>query len=544
MAAQHGGRARRSLDRPALAALVLGLVGIGYRLVLVLLDVPGANSDEATFGLAAMHIAAGRSQPVYMYGQHYMGAVESYLAAPLFAAFDPSWVLLRIPILLLYAAFVYLMHRLTRRVYSPWLAVFTVGLLALGSERVIRDQITAVGGRPESKVAVVLLLLIALALGQRRVRRRWLAFGGFGLVAGMTVWDDWLVLPYLVAAVAVLLAGCWRELLGRAGLSVLGGFVVGVLPLILDNVTAPPGNDSLSVFLQLNGGDAGSTSPARQVHGGVLVGVPLASGLCRGMRCAPWQMWWGPLYVLLLLVAAALAVVGLRRPAAAPDARELADAPAPARRIRYVAQLALAAAAGLTVLSYARSPAAVLTPVESARYLTVLQISLPAALWPLWLAAARSWRRAAIGLRLLGVAAAGLLAALTVAMLLATVGQVAQVGPIREEEQRARALAAAVQQAGIRYAYGEYWTCNRLTFNSGERVVCAVLGEDLRPGQNRYRPYALRVNRAARPAFIFATGGVADTAFRDYLRRQHITARVTEASGYRIYQPTVTVRPR
>ncbi|MGI5215917.1 hypothetical protein ACQEUR_23860, partial [Plantactinospora sp. CA-290183] len=148
VAMPRGGRLFRSLDRPDVVALGLGLAGLGYRLLLVLLTVPGSNSDEATFGLAAMHIAAGRDLPVFLYGQHYMGTVESYLAAPLFLLFGSSWVLLRLPLLLLHAAFLYLTYRLARRVYSPWLATFTIGLLALGGERVVRDQITAVGGRP------------------------------------------------------------------------------------------------------------------------------------------------------------------------------------------------------------------------------------------------------------------------------------------------------------------------------------------------------------------------------------------------------------
>ncbi|HEX2774600.1 MAG TPA: hypothetical protein VHN18_19540, partial [Micromonosporaceae bacterium] len=76
---QHTDRADRRFDRPDLVALLLGGVGVGYRLVLVLLGVPGTNSDEATFGLAAMHIAQRRELPIYMYGQHYMGALESYL---------------------------------------------------------------------------------------------------------------------------------------------------------------------------------------------------------------------------------------------------------------------------------------------------------------------------------------------------------------------------------------------------------------------------------------------------------------------------------
>lgn len=539
VAVQHAGRSNRRLDRPALVALVLGLAGIAYRLALLLFDVPGANSDEATFGLATIHIAEGRELPIYMYGQHYMGAVESYFAAPLFAAFGPSWLALRVPLLVLYAAFVFLMFVLTRRLYSPWLATFTVGLLALGSERVVRDQITAVGGRPEIKAAVALLLLLGLALGQGRVRRRWLAFAVFGLVAGLTVWVDWLVLPYLAAAGSVLLVGCWRELLRWAGPVLLAGFLVGVSPLIVDNLTAPSGEDSVSVFLELNGEGAGSASPTEQLRGGVLSGIPLATGLCPPERCAPWQMWWAVLYVPLLLAAAALALVDPRRPGTAVGEAQ------PSRRVRHAAQIALAAAAGLTVFGYVRSPAAAATPLASARYLSILQISLPAALWPLWRMARWSWHGSAatVPRRVCGMAASGLLAALSATMLFTTAAQVAQVRPIREEERRERMLAAEVRRAGIRDVYGDYWTCNRLIFATREQVACAVLRDNLRPGQDRYRPYRDRVYAANRPAFIFAVDDGADGAFQAYLRRYHVEATVTEVAGYRIYQPSVTVRP-
>jgi hypothetical protein len=559
ISARRGGWPRLPLDGPALAALALGAAGVGYRLVLLLLGVPGTNSDEAVFGLAAMHIAQGRAAPIYMYGQHYMGAVESYLAAPLFAAFEPSWLLLRIPVLALYAVFVVLMHRMTRRLYSPWFAVLVVGLLALGSERVVRDQVTAVGGRPESKPAVVALLLIAVALGERRLRRRTLALGAFGLLAGLVVWDDWLVLPYLAVAGLVLLAGAGRDLVGRGGALAVAGFVLGVLPLILDNLTAPPGQDSLTVFRQLNEAGAGQTTPAAQVRGAMLVGLPLATGLCPADGCAPWQAAWGVLYPLLLLAAAVLALAGLRRgepPTGGPgrvDTRPPhppgpSGVPQRAWRVRYAAQLALVVAAGVTVLAYARSPAAGLTPDESARYLTVLQISLPAALWPLWLASATARRRLTTathhraGWGLSGTAAAGVLVALTAAMLGASAEQIAKVPGIRAEEQRSRALAAAVRQAGIRHAYAEYWTCYRLVFHTGERLACAVTTDSLRPGHDRYPPYQREVAGAARPAFIFAADGAGDRAFRGHLRRHAIRASVTEAGGYRIYQPEAPVR--
>jgi hypothetical protein len=553
MAAQHGERPRRRLDRPALVALVFGVIGVGYRLVLVLLDVPGSNSDEATFGLAALHIATGRELPVFLYGQHYMGTLESYLAAPLFALFTPSWVLLRIPLLFLYAAFVYLMYRLTRRLYSPWLATFTVGLLALGSERLVRDQLTAVGGRPEIKPAVVVLLLLALALGQRRVRHRWLAFIAFGLVAGLSVWDDWLVLPYLAAVGAVLLVGCWRDLLGWAGLLVLGGFLLGALPLILDNLAAPPGQDSLSVLLKLGEGESEPAPLSDRLRATIMIGIPLATGLCRPEGCTPIQMWSGALYLPLLLASVLLAVVGLRRAdaetPATPAAGALSAGNPPIGRIGYVAQLGLVAGAVLTVLAYSRNALAATAPLATARYLSVLQISLPAVVWPLWLAARWPWhsppaRASRATLRVLaGAVATAVLAAMTTMIVLSSAVLIKQISEIRVEERGVRELATAAQRAGIRYAYGDYWTCNRLTFTSREQVICAVLGDSLRPGQDRYGPYPRQVNAADRPAFIFIANEAADNAFRAYVQRNGITAQVTEVGKYRIYQPAETVHP-
>lgn len=310
-------------------ALLLGLAGTGYRLVLMLLTVPSSNSDEATFGLAALHIAAGRERPVFLYGQHYMGVLESYLAAPLLALSGPSWPVLRIPLLVLYATFVYLMYRLTRRLYSPWFATFTVGLLALGSERVVRDQLTAVGGRPEVKPAVVAMLLIALALGAGTVRHRWPAYGVFGLLAGLAVWSDWLILPYLAVAGLVLLVAAGRDLLGVPAVLLVAGFALGVAPMLADNLAAPPGEDSLSVFREVSAGTGATAELADRLRGGLGVSLPLAAGICPTGGCPRWSVLVAPLYLGLLLAAAVLALVGLRRAAGT------------AERVGPVTQLAL-----------------------------------------------------------------------------------------------------------------------------------------------------------------------------------------------------------
>ncbi|WP_319458462.1 hypothetical protein [Micromonospora sp. RTP1Z1] len=540
---QDIGRWRPTLDRPALVALLLGLAGVGYRLVLTLFTLPASNSDEATFGLAAMHISTGRDRPVFLYGQHYMGMLESYLAAPLIGLAGPSWPVLRLPLLALYALFLWLMYRLTRRLFSPWFAVLVVGLLALGSERVVRDQLTVVGGRPEVKPAVVAMLLIAVALTERRVRHRWLATGLFGLLAGVSLWSDWLIVPYLLAAGLLLVWAAPRDLVGWPGLLLVAGFLLGVSPMIKDNLVAPDGQDSLSVFREIST-KAGPTPPwSDRLRGGLLEGVPLASGLCPPAGCARWQQWFGLLYPALLVAAALLALVAYRRVARRAD------------RIRPVAQLALVAGAALTLLAYVHSPLAAADPLGNSRYLSVLQISLPAVLWPLWLAAAHGWRGAAgtagrpgrggvaAGRSLGGAVAAAALVALTGAAVAATGRFVADARSLHAEERHARELADAVRRADLHEVYGDYWTCNRLIFNTGETVVCGVLDGSLTPGQNRYPAYWKRVGRADRPGYVLAVGSSAERGLRRLLGDRADAAVVTEVGGYRVYHPETAVRP-
>ncbi|WP_030489255.1 ArnT family glycosyltransferase [Micromonospora chokoriensis] len=544
---QHRGRWRPRLDRPALVALLFGLAGVVYRLVLTLFTVPVSNSDEATFGLAALHIAQGRERPVFLYGQHYMGMLESYLAAPLVALAGPSWPVLRLPMLALYAVFLYLIYRLARRLCTPWFAAFVVGLLALGPERVVRDQLTVVGGRPEVKPAVLLMLLITVGLAAGTVRRRRLAIGLFGLLVGLSVWSDWLILPYLAVAGLALLWAVRRELLGWSGLLLVAGAVVGVAPMILDNLRAGPGDDSLSVFREVST-KAGPLPPwSDRIRGGLLEGVPLAHGLCPVNGCARWQQWFGVLYPLLLLAGAVLAVLAYRRAGATPRGEQVGRAAATPRgeRVGPVVQLALVVGAALTLLSYVRSPLAATSPLDNARYLSVLQLSLPAVLWPLWVAAVACWRGTAGAFgRFTGALCTAVLAALAATTLVITVLFAATgTAPSRTEERQARELAAALRADGPHEVYGDYWTCNRLIFNTDESVVCGVLGADLSPGQNRYRPYWRQVGRAERPGYVVEAGSPMERRLRGLLADRADAAPVREVGGYRVYHPDTPVRP-
>ncbi|MEU4781627.1 hypothetical protein, partial [Micromonospora sp. NPDC023633] len=376
------------------ALTVLAVVaGTGYRLGLLLHDAPPTNSDEATMGLAALHIAQGREFPVWFYGQAYMGTLEAYLAAPVFALAGPSTLGLRLPTLALYAVFVVLAWRLTLRLTGDrWFALLVVALLALGSERVVKNQLIAGGGYPEMNAAGMALAVLAYDLAAGRPGRRLPRWTAWGFLAGLLLWVDPLVLPYVAATGAVLVAYGRRELRGRAGALLGAAALVGAGPLLVHSLAT--GRNPLAAVLAA-GGSGQPAGWADRLHGGLVLGPPLGMGFCSPSHCTPGQLWWAVALPLLLVTAALSAWRALRPPVG--DLGQLpvrADGNCPRSIVATVAvggavRLALVVAAVATLAVYAASSAAGRTPVESSRYLSCLLISVPALLWPLWSAARR-----------------------------------------------------------------------------------------------------------------------------------------------------------
>ncbi|MBM0233910.1 hypothetical protein JNW91_19875 [Micromonospora sp. STR1_7] len=496
------------------------LAGVGYRLWLLGHAAPPTNSDEATMGLAALHIARGEGFPVWFYGQQYMGTLEAYLAAPVFAlAGGPSLLGLRLPTLALYVLFLLLTWRLTLRLTGDrWFGLLVVALLALGSDRVIKNQLIAGGGYPEMNAAGAALAVLAVDLvvgrpGWRRVR--WAAWG---FLAGLMLWVDPLVLPYVVATGAVLVGFRRRELRGAAGALLGAAAVLGAATLLLHSLLT--GRNPLHAVLAAGGADA-SAGWADRLHGGLLLGPPLGMGFCGPGRCATWQLWWAYALPVLLVLAAVTAWRAMRRPSAEP-----------APRVAAAVRLALVLAAVATLAAYTVSSTSGRTPVESSRYLSCLLISLPALLWPVW-----TVLRNRTGPRLARPVALVLLAA-TLGSAVSATGQAARTAPAsRAAEARHAELVSTLRQLGVRHVRAGYWTCNRLTFASAEQVICAVVDDTLRPGFDRYPAYRREVDSAAAPAWVAPTGSSLAASLDERLRAAPGTRELVTLDGWRIYLP-------
>jgi hypothetical protein len=541
---------------------VLVAAGLGFRLYLILAGMPPTNSDESTMGLAASHIAEGRDYPAYFYGQEYMGTLEAYLAAPLFAAFGPSVVALRLPTLPMYAAFCCAMYHLTRRLYGPWFAVAVIGLLALGSNSVVRSETFAGGGYPEIKPIGAASLLLAVWLGAGRgqtSRWRLLGFAGWGLLAGLAWWTDPLIGPYLAAAGAVLVYACRRELFGWPGIVLVAAALAGAAPAIGHHLQPGAGIDSAPGVLDLSSG--GDAPVWDRIYGAILLGVPLGTGLCVPGYCDGYSLAIGAAYPVALALAGALAVTALRTAANKAEA------------VRQAGRLALVVGGATILIGYAHSDGSGLSPATNVRYLSPLLISLPAVVWPLWTAATRragngragngsfangsfanrraatrraATRRAATSgagvarsvRRIAGVAP---LAAVVASMVAPTVALAGSVAEGRAAARDEHALVAALERLELTRVYSDYWTCNRISFATGERVVCAVLDDNLRPGHDRYLPFRRLVAAAPRPAYVLLIGSPPQRAFAGLLAGRCVTADTTDLAGYRIYRPHAAI---
>ncbi|HUY77697.1 MAG TPA: hypothetical protein VMV29_13070, partial [Ktedonobacterales bacterium] len=191
------------------------------------------DGDEAMVGIQAERILQGQF-PTYFYGQAYMGSLETYIAAAIFAVFGPSnWALRAVPILLS-PLLAYLTWRLARSLLprdartSPLLA----GLAALiAAVPPVYDAVTELrtwGGQIEIYIITLALLVATVELADRlragaRLRflaLRWLILG---FIAGLGFWINplisyafvtcglWLLPPLLARAFPAFWARLWRR---------------------------------------------------------------------------------------------------------------------------------------------------------------------------------------------------------------------------------------------------------------------------------------------------------------------------------------------
>lgn len=220
--AQKKARWRTLLFSPLWLCLLLALA---VRIWLVVRTQGFVEGDEVLTGIQAQQILHG-ARPIYFYGQPYMGSLEAYLIALVFALFGASvWTLRVEPILLslilvgltwklalVLADEAHLSARLKR-----YFATVAALLAAVPPLYDVLPELHTWGGYIETFILILLLFICTLRLTQRwrdGARQKELAWrwAGIGLVAGFAFWVYPLILPAVATAACWILLFCAIEL--------------------------------------------------------------------------------------------------------------------------------------------------------------------------------------------------------------------------------------------------------------------------------------------------------------------------------------------
>ncbi len=545
-------------------ALVVILAGIALRLFLIAHDWPLANSDEGTMGIMALHIANQGAHPIFLDGQNYLGAWQAYLGAALFRLFGASLFSLRLGLLLMVTLFLLSSYALARLLYTKKLALITAILLSLGSAYVLTWQLVASGGYPETLLCSSAAFTLAswLALSYRpdapwhhHLGRRCAGYLCWGVIVGWGLWSHLLVLPFVAASALILALCCWQEIVSVLLPScALIGMLVGAFPLLWYNFHAAPGQDSLSI---LRGLEAGSSGKTHAMLPGLLntfqISLPMMTGepFCPmndglsflgptsppSVQCTIAHGIWGWGYLALLIVALALAAVGCvyywrrcLRPGELPSERQ--------RRIRSLARLLLLVSAVLTLYSFSVSDAPVSFAGSHGRYLIGLLVATPALIWPLYEGAKYAKGQVGRWRRIAGIVCAGILVGITVMMLIGTGMTLQEVPGVQAAYQRDQTFISQLQSIGAVHIYTDYWTCDKIAFESQERVICAVVDANLQPTHNRESRYYQIVSQDKSAAYAFLPNEMPPALMR-LISHARANYRHFVFQGYDVYQPII-----
>jgi hypothetical protein len=210
---------------PLLFCLLIALV---VRAFLVIHTQGFVDGDETLVGIQAEHILRGEL-PIYFYNQPYMGSLEAYIMAAIFAIAGPSVWTLRAEPILLSLVVVWLTWKLASALADTarlplhakqWFMTIATLLAAIPPLYDTVLELRTLGGYVETFILMLLLLSCALKLTNRRaagaLRRelvwRW---AGIGFIVGLGLWVNPLII-YGILAVTIWIAWDWVKALREA----------------------------------------------------------------------------------------------------------------------------------------------------------------------------------------------------------------------------------------------------------------------------------------------------------------------------------------
>ncbi len=235
-----------------LRLLVAGLMLLAALVRAAALAYPTMDSDMAMTGLMARGILEGRF-PVFFQGQAYCGAIEAYLAAPVFALVGSGRYALFITVALVSLVFVWLCWRVARDMWGVRAGLWALAFAALPPYYLAWHSVLPRAAYIEIPILGLLLIWICFRLVHRRAGAG--LYFLYGLTAGVGLWTHFLIAFTLVPTALYLWAARPRLVLSRSLAFIAAGFLLGSAPLWIYNLLHP---GATLLFLARNQHPAGA----------------------------------------------------------------------------------------------------------------------------------------------------------------------------------------------------------------------------------------------------------------------------------------------
>ena len=237
----HKSIPRPGVCRPDILAFAVLLLGVAARIARAWAGRVSLDVDQSVVGLMARHMAQGTDFPLFFYGQSYMGSLEPSASALAFRLFGESGFTLGLGPVLFGCIALWALWRWGRDAAGPW-----GGLLAalggmFGPLMHFQFQAAARGGYMVAlAIGVLALSQSARMAGALREGRAvsLLSWAGLGLLAGVGLWSNLIVVPSFAVAAGLLAWGArWRPWRQWRGIAVAAAATVaGVSPWLWDIV--------------------------------------------------------------------------------------------------------------------------------------------------------------------------------------------------------------------------------------------------------------------------------------------------------------------
>ncbi len=582
----------KKIDVHVCLAFVIILAATALRVACAILRWPGADADESVIQLMALHIDRLGEHPIFFYGQTYMGTLEAYIGALWFHIFGPSVLVMRLAMISLFVIFLIGLYILTSRLYARSFALLTSALLIFGTSKMIERQLGTIGGYTEILPLAVFLLLVSYILSVSEQpknhynfnpeqilgvaattsgrdkplplrERSWqglvspynvwwfcteriILYVLWGLLAGLAFWSDFLIAPYILIAGILITIFCGKEILKWGLWLILLGFGIGAFPLIFYNLTATPGNDSWSTLIALNSmGSVGQDNLWHHVSRTLLVSIPIITGFQPASIITTWpssmphaflhgvlQVGWSTGYLCLLCLSLLLGLLALKAARNAPFPRRA--------YAQATLHLLLILAAFLTIILYIKGGATNIDAFNGSRYLLIVWISTPAALWPLWrgIIQIRHLQKLRLALTAWRI---GIIFMIFLVLCISTWNIFSGVASAQQTRQTTVLLTQKLENLHITRFFSEYWTCYPLIFASQEKLICTDTWANLKHGYDRYGPYRDAVTHANNPAFVYAVDSANLSDLMRALKATRTPYHLEIYVGYVIVQPVYAV---